>query len=201
MFTGIVAGMGRVESIEGDELVRLVINFSTVSTEGLEIGASVSVNGVCLTAVEITGSTVAFDVIAETLNLTTLGTLAEGNWVNLERALKVGDEIGGHLLSGHIMGTGEIIVREETDENTDLVIDCPADIMRFIQPKGYIAIDGISLTVGRVEENTFSLHIIPETLRLTTLGVKGLGSDVNLEVDSMTQTIVATVERMMEGKL
>ena len=201
MFTGIVAGMGRVESIEGDELVRLVINFSTVSTEGLEIGASVSVNGVCLTAVEITGSTVAFDVIAETLNLTTLGTLAEGNWVNLERALKVGDEIGGHLLSGHIMGTGEIIVREETDENTDLVIDCPADIMRFIQPKGYIAIDGISLTVGRVEENTFSLHIIPETLRLTTLGVKGLGSDVNLEVDSMTQTIVATVERMMEEKV
>ena len=201
MFTGIVAGMGRVESIEGDDLVRLVINFSTVSTEGLEIGASVSVNGVCLTAVEITGSTVAFDVISETLNLTTLGTLAEGNWVNLERALKVGDEIGGHLLSGHIMGTGEIIVREETDENTDLVIDCPADIMRFIQPKGYIAIDGISLTVGRVEENTFSLHIIPETLRLTTLGVKGLGSDVNLEVDSMTQTIVATVERMMEGKV
>ena len=201
MFTGIVAGMGRVESIEGDELVRLVINFSTVSTEGLEIGASVSVNGVCLTAVEITGSTVAFDVISETLNLTTLGTLAEGNWVNLERALKVGDEIGGHLLSGHIMGTGEIIVREETDENTDLVIDCPADIMRFIQPKGYIAIDGISLTVGRVEENTFSLHIIPETLRLTTLGVKGLGSDVNLEVDSMTQTIVATVERMMEDKV
>ena len=201
MFTGIVAGMGRVESIEGDELVRLVINFSTVSTEGLEIGASVSVNGVCLTAVEIIGSTVAFDVISETLNLTTLGTLAEGNWVNLERALKVGDEIGGHLLSGHIMGTGEIIVREETDENTDLVIDCPADIMRFIQPKGYIAIDGISLTVGRVEENTFSLHIIPETLRLTTLGVKGLGSDVNLEVDSMTQTIVATVERMMEEKV
>ena len=201
MFTGIVAGMGRVESIEGDELVRLVINFSTVSTEGLEIGASVSVNGVCLTAVELTGSTVAFDVISETLNLTTLGTLAEGNWVNLERALKVGDEIGGHLLSGHIMGTGEIIVREETNENTDLVIDCPTDIMRFIQPKGYIAIDGISLTVGRVEENTFSLHIIPETLRLTTLGVKGLGSNVNLEVDSMTQTIVATVERMMEGKL
>lgn len=201
MFTGIVAGMGRVESIVGEELVRLVINFSTVSTEGLEIGASVSVNGVCLTAVEITGSTVAFDVISETLNLTTLGTLTEGNWVNLERALKVGDEIGGHLLSGHIMGTGEIIVREETDENTDLVIDCPTDIMRFIQPKGYIAIDGISLTVGRVEENTFSLHIIPETLRLTTLGVKGLGSNVNLEVDSMTQTIVATVERMMEGKL
>ena len=201
MFTGIVAGMGRVESIVGEELVRLVINFSTVSTEGLEIGASVSVNGVCLTAVEITGSTVAFDVISETLNLTTLGTLTEGNWVNLERALKVGDEIGGHLLSGHIMGTGEIIVREETDENTDLVIDCPTDIMRFIQPKGYIAIDGISLTVGRIEENTFSLHIIPETLRLTTLGVKGLGSNVNLEVDSMTQTIVATVERMMEGKL
>lgn len=200
MFTGIVAGMGRVESIEGEELVRLIIDFSTVSTDGLEIGASVSVNGVCLTAVEIAESKIAFDVISETLNLTTLGNLAEGNWVNLERALKVGDEIGGHLLSGHIMGTGEIIIREETDENTDLVIDCPADIMRFIQPKGYIAIDGISLTVGRVEENTFSLHIIPETLRLTTLGVKGLGSDVNLEVDSMTQTIVATVERIMEEK-
>ena len=200
MFTGIVIGMGRVESVHGDEIVRLAIDFSTVSTEGLELGASVSVNGVCLTAVEIKGNNVSFDVISETLNLTTLGTLAEGNWVNIERALKFGDEIGGHLLSGHIMGTGEIIVRDEYDGNTDLIIDCPADIMRFIQPKGYIAIDGISLTVGRVEENTFSLHIIPETLRLTTLGVKGLGSNVNLEVDSTTQTIVATVERIMGGK-
>ena len=114
--------------------------------------------------------------------------------------MKMGDEIGGHILSGHIIGTGEIIVREKGEENIDLLIDCPNDIMRYIQSKGYIAIDGISLTVGRVEESAFSIHLIPETLRLTTLGGKGLGKNVNIEVDSMTQAVVATVERLMEGR-
>ena len=200
MFTGIVSGMGRVQSIQGDEVVRLVVDFTNVSTSNLEIGASVSVDGVCLTVVSIDGSEVSFDIIPETLGVTTLGTLVEGNWVNLERAMKMGDEIGGHILSGHIIGTGEIIVREEAEENIDLLIDCPNDLMRYIQPKGYIAIDGISLTIGRVEESCFSIHLIPETLRLTTLGGKGLGKNVNIEVDSMTQAVVTTVERLMEGR-
>jgi len=197
MFTGIVAGMGRISHIEEKEVNRIVIDFSMVSTEGLAEGASVSVDGVCLTVVEIDGQMISFDVIPETLSLTTLGEKTEGHWVNLERALKVGDELGGHILSGHILGVGEIIERTTGDEHLDILIDCPSDIMKFVQEKGYIAIDGISLTVGQVDEGGFSLHLIPETLRFTTVGGKGLGEHVNIEVDSMTQTIVSTVERIL----
>ena len=200
MFTGIVAGMGRISHIEGNEVIRIVIDFSMVSTEGLAEGASVSVDGVCLTVVEIDGQMISFDVIPETLSLTTLGEKIEGHWVNLERALKVGDELGGHILSGHILGVGEIIERSTGDEHLDILIDCPSDVMKFVQEKGYIAIDGISLTVGQVDEGGFSLHLIPETLRFTTIGGKGLGEHVNIEVDSMTQTIVSTVERILEER-
>ena len=132
--------------------------------------------------------------------MTTLGEKIEGHWVNLERALKVGDELGGHILSGHILGVGEIIERSTGDEHLDILIDCPSDVMKFVQEKGYIAIDGISLTVGQVDEGGFSLHLIPETLRFTTIGGKGLGAHVNIEVDSMTQTIVSTVERILEER-
>jgi riboflavin synthase len=200
MFTGIVAGMGRISHIEEKEVIRIVIDFSMVSTEGLVEGASVSVDGVCLTVVEIDGQMISFDVIPETLSLTTLGEKIEGHWVNLERALKVGDELGGHILSGHILGVGEIIERSTGEEHLDILIDCPSDIMKFVQEKGYIAIDGISLTVGQVDEGGFYLHLIPETLRFTTIGGKGLGEHVNIEVDSMTQTIVSTVERILEER-
>ena len=200
MFTGIVAGMGRISHIEEKEVIRIVIDFSMVSTEGLVEGASVSVDGVCLTVVEIDGQMISFDVIPETLSLTTLGEKIEGHWVNLERALKVGDELGGHILSGHILGVGEIIERSTGEDHLDLLIDCPSDIMKFVQEKGYIAIDGISLTVGQVDEGGFYLHLIPETLRFTTIGGKDLGEHVNIEVDSMTQTIVSTVERILEER-
>jgi riboflavin synthase len=200
MFTGIVAGMGRISHIEEKEVIRIVIDFSMVSTEGLVEGASVSVDGVCLTVVEIDGQMISFDVIPETLSLTTLGEKIEGHWVNLERALKVGDELGGHILSGHILGVGEIIERSTGEGHLDILIDCPSDIMKFVQEKGYIAIDGISLTVGQVDEGGFYLHLIPETLRFTTIGGKGLGEHVNIEVDSMTQTIVSTVERILEER-
>ena len=200
MFTGIVAGMGRINHIEGKEVIRIDIDFSMVSTDGLAEGASVSVDGVCLTVVEIDGQIISFDVIPETLSLTTLGEKTEGHWVNLERALKVGDELGGHILSGHILGVGEIIERSNGDEHLDILIDCPNDVMKYVQEKGYIAIDGISLTVGQVDKGGFSLHLIPETLRFTTIGGKGLGEHVNIEVDSMTQTIVSTVERILEER-
>ena len=200
MFTGIVAGTGEISSIAGEEVIRFVIDFSTVSTDGLMTGASVSVDGVCLTVVEIDSPKISFDAIPETLQKTTLGTKQVGDSVNLERALKMGDELGGHLLSGHIMGMGKISGRVEGDENLDLMIESPQKIMRFVQEKGYIAIDGISLTIGEVHDESFALHLIPETISLTTIGSKNIGESVNIEVDSMTQTIVTTVERILEAR-
>ena len=200
MFTGIVAGTGEISSIAGEDVIRFVIDFSTVSTDGLVTGASVSVDGVCLTVVEIDSPKISFDAIPETLQKTTLGTKQIGDRVNLERALKMGDELGGHLLSGHIMGMGKISGRVEGDENLDLMIECPSGIMKFVQEKGYIAIDGISLTIGEVNDDSFALHLIPETISLTTIGSKNIGESVNIEVDSMTQTIVSTVERILEAR-
>ena len=200
MFTGIVAGTGSITEMSGSDVVRIVINFQSVSTDNLETGASVSIDGTCLTVVEINSPNISFDVIPETLQKTTLGSKSTGSLVNLERALKMGDELGGHLLSGHILGMGEITERVEGKENLDLRISCPSHIMKFVQEKGYIAVDGISLTIGNVDETSFSLHLIPETIALTTIGTKQIGEKVNIEVDSMTQTIVTTVERILEER-
>ena len=200
MFTGIVAGTGTIRAMSGKEVVRIVIDFQSVTTDNLETGASVSIDGTCLTVVEINSPSISFDVIPETLQKTTLGSKSAGSSVNLERALKMGDELGGHLLSGHILGMGEITERIEGKENLDLRISCPNHIMKFVQEKGYIAIDGISLTIGNVDETSFSLHLIPETLALTTISDKQVGDKVNIEVDSMTQTIVTTVERILEAR-
>ena len=200
MFTGIVAGTGTIREMSGKEVVRIQIDFQSVTTDNLETGASVSIDGTCLTVVEIKSPIISFDVIPETLQKTTLGSKSAGSSVNLERALKMGDELGGHLLSGHILGMGEITERIEGKENLDLRISCPNQIMKFVQEKGYIAIDGISLTIGNVDETSFSLHLIPETLALTTIRDKQVGDKVNIEVDSMTQTIVTTVERILEAR-
>lgn len=198
MFTGIVEGLGLVTEIRGEELTRLCIELPSV--ENLAIGASVAIDGVCLTAVEINDTVVSFDVIPETLSLTTLGNLRTSSEVNVERALRMGDELGGHLLSGHIMGKGKIIQLQKGESHHDLHIELDAKVMRFIQEKGFIAIDGISLTVGKVSAKSFALHLIPETLRLTTINHKLEGDYVNVEIDSMTQTIVETVEKMLEAK-
>ena len=194
MFTGIVQGTGCVQSVRRDSVV--TIDVQIPSTDGLEIGASVSIDGVCLTATSVS-DTVTFDVIPETLDRTTLGSLSSGSNVNVERALKFGDELGGHLLSGHIMGTAEIVAVE----NQDYTIQCPAEMAEYIQEKGYIAVDGISLTIGKTSgEGGFDVHIIPETLRLTTLGSKGVGDQVNIEIDAMTQAVVETTKRLMESR-
>jgi len=194
MFTGIVQGTGCIQSVSGDSVVTIDVHIP--STEGLEIGASVSIDGVCLTATSVS-DTVTFDVIPETLDRTTLGSLSSGTNVNVERALKFGDELGGHLLSGHIMGTAEIVAVE----NQDYTIQCPTEMAEYIQEKGYIAVDGISLTVGKTSgEGGFDVHIIPETLRLTTLGSKGVGDRVNIEIDAMTQAVVETTKRLMESR-
>ena len=197
MFTGIVQGRGIVASIEKGEAVwTFAINLP--NTVGLERGASVAVNGVCLTATEMSGDQVLFDVIQETLERTNLGGLCAGDEVNVERSLKMGDELGGHLLSGHIMGTGEITARTEVGEGVDMTITAPATMMNYIHEKGYIGLNGASLTIGEVVEHQFNIHLIPETLRLTTFGSMQKGDVINIEIDAMTQTIVATVERIMK---
>lgn len=196
MFTGIVQGTGTVCSvIDGTSIRTLVLSLPNV--EHLAIGASVAINGVCLTATKIEGHEVHFDVIQETLTRTTIGDLDTGHNVNVERSLAFGDEIGGHVLSGHIMGTGLIQSINAVGEGMDLSVLVPEDMRKYILEKGYIGVDGISLTVGAVDKGCFSLHIIPETLRLTTLGAHEVGDAVNLEIDSTTQTIVATVERYL----
>ena len=194
MFTGIVQGTGSVQSISGESVLTLGIQIP--SAEGLEVGGSVAIDGVCLTAISVE-DTVTFEIIPETLQRTTLGILTCGSNVNVERALKFGDELGGHLLSGHIMGTAEIV----SVVKQDYQIQCPATMAEFIQDKGFIAVDGISLTVGVTDGNgCFDVHIIPETLRLTTLGGKGVGDNVNIEIDAMTQAVVETTKRMMADK-
>jgi riboflavin synthase len=195
MFTGIVQGTGKIiEVIEGETIRSFKIQVP--NTESLEIGASISVDGVCLTATSIENKIVSFDVIQETLKRTTLGQLEVGETVNIERSLKFGDEIGGHLLSGHIMATGIVNEKSESGEGMDITILAPLSIEKYLLEKGYVAIDGISLTIGDVNNSRFNLHIIPETMRQTTIASKQVGDAVNIEIDSTTQTIVSTVERM-----
>ena len=197
MFTGIIQGIGNiVEVIQGETIKSFKIEIPNV--ESLQIGASVSVDGVCLTAVVIENNIVSFDVIQETLTRTTLGQLESGDTVNIERSLKFGDEIGGHLLSGHIMATGLVNEVLNSGEGMNLSIIAPLSIEKYLIEKGYVAIDGISLTLGEVSNSRFNLHIIPETMRQTKISSKQVGDAVNIEIDSTTQTIVATVERLNE---
>jgi riboflavin synthase len=199
MFTGIVQGIATINATSQGESV-MTLSITLPETENLKIGASVSIDGVCLTVTSIDGLNVNFDVITETLHRTTLSDLEVGSEVNFERALRFGDELGGHLLSGHIMSAGLIHSITENGEGKEVSIIAPPSLQKYIIEKGFVAIDGISLTVGIVESNIFALHIIPETLRMTTLGSKQEGDAVNIEIDSNTQTIVSTVERVLAGK-
>ena len=197
MFTGIVQGLGTIKAIdEGDGIT----TFSVLcpDTHDLAIGASVAIDGVCLTATSIEGELVTFDIIPETMERTTLGERGVDDEVNIERSLRYGDEVGGHLLSGHIIGRGLVTYAQALGEGAQLKIKAPPSIQKYIQTKGYIGIDGISLTLGEVNGNEFDLHIIPETLRLTALGSKQAGDAVNIEIDSTTMMIVETVERLLK---
>lgn len=203
MFTGIVTGQYEVVGAEdhGGQR-RLTLRLGEAMTQGLERGASVSVSGTCLTAVEIGTEDVAFDVIAESLRLTTLGELEVGSKVNIERSAKFGDEIGGHLLSGHVSGIGEVVKVETPESNWVTTIRAPKELMRFIFHKGFIGLDGCSLTVVNVDREaaTFEVHLIPETLERTTFGIKLAGAKINLEVDPQTVAIVETVEAVVRER-
>ena len=201
MFTGIVQGIGTIISIDKKSTSSTFsIDLGQLSSQ-LSLGSSVSIDGVCMTVTSQKDTMVFFDAIQETLSRTTLGQSVEGDIVNLERALKMGDELGGHLLSGHIMCKSSVISRKNNGEGVDLEISLNDELKPYIMEKGYIAIDGISLTIGKVNQNTFNLHLIPETLERTTINSKIEGSLVNIEIDSITQAVVSTVTSIMENQL
>ena len=202
MFTGIVQGMGRIVSVE-----QPAADFRTHTVElpedmagDLQTGASVAHNGCCLTVTETDGRTARFDLMAETLDKTNLGRLKAGDLVNLERAARFGDEIGGHLMSGHITATTEILRIERTEHNTTMHFALPAALKPYILPKGFVGLDGCSLTIGSVGEDSFCVHLIPETLRRTLFGTRQAGDTVNLEIDPQTQAVVETVGRILAAK-
>ena len=199
MFTGIVQGVAEIVAIEEKELFRThTVRLDAALLPGLELGASVAHNGCCLTVTAIEEDRVSFDLIKETLRITNLGALQVGDRVNIERAAKFSDEIGGHLMSGHIMTTAEICKIIQSENNREVWFRLQdAEQIKYILRKGYIGIDGISLTIGDVTKTKFCVHLIPETLERTTLGSKKLGHKVNIEIDPQTQAIVDTVERVM----
>lgn len=201
MFTGIVQGMAVVHSHEHkDGASRLSIVLPDDLTAGIEEGASIAIDGTCLTVTAQQGAEVCFDLIGETLQLTTLGELVSGDEVNVERAAKVGDEIGGHEMSGHISTTASIVAVDHPGANHVISMEIDSIWMRYIIAKGFIGIDGCSLTVADADpEGSFSVWLIPETLQRTCFGHKGVGDVVNIEIDARTQAIVDTISRNLEA--
>jgi riboflavin synthase len=183
LFTGLVVEMGEIVSIaKRNDGVRLYLNAGSVSADA-QIGDSISVNGTCLTVVEIKGKTLGFDMSDETLRSTNLGSLRAKDRVNLEPSLRLDSRLGGHFVTGHIDGVGTIKSKSAAGDAHKIVIGAGKDITRFLVEKGSVAVDGISLTVVEVLSNGFSIVIIPHTAALTTIGFKGPGDTVNIEVD------------------
>ena len=202
MFTGIVQGTYGVTSVHRElDLLTYAVTLDAERVDGLEVGASVSIDGVCQTVVSIEGHRVSFDAIRETLDRTTLGALQAGDQVAVERSARVGDEVGGHDVSGHVIGQGEVVLARKEGHVCVLGIGVPSSWMKYVLNKGFIAVDGSSLTVcDATADGSFAVHLIPETLRLTRLGQKRLGDRLNIELDPRTVAIVDTVERVMEER-
>jgi riboflavin synthase len=179
-------------------LIHYSIEFTPELLEGLQVGASVAVDGVCQTVVGFESNHVFFDLIQETLQITTFESLVKGQWVNIERSLRIGDELGGHLVSGHVYGKVQVSQIKSWENNRLIFMKFPAEWQKFIFKKGYITVHGVSLTV--VDTNLrgeVSVSLIPETLRRTNLKYKKQGDWVNIEIDSQTQTIVETVGKLL----
>lgn len=199
MFTGIVSTTAPiVKIVDKPGLRTLTLRFPWGQCFGLKRGASVSLDGVCMTVVGKRGRYVTFDAMDETLKKTTLGNVREGDEVNIERSFKSGTEVGGHILSGHVSATATISSIERPDNNRILTIEMSRPLMRYVFEKGFIALNGCSLTVVGVDQDaaTFRVHLIPETLAITTFDQKKVGDKINVEVDSTTQVIVDTQERL-----
>ena len=196
MFTGIVEEMGVVKGLERTLAGTRLTILASVVMEGMAVGASVSVNGACLTVVARNEKDFSTDVSPETLAVTNLGKLAPGSPVNLERAMKLSDRIGGHLVAGHVDGVGTIRGRQQEGNVILLTIEAPQEVLRYCVPKGSVTIEGISMTINEVTERTFCVSVIPHTAKATTLGIKQPGDPVNLESD----LIGKYVERLLQER-
>jgi len=200
MFTGIITDIGEVTAVEpqAQGLTRLTI-VCGYDPDSIDVGASIACSGVCLTVVARGWGNdqgwFAVEAAAETLRVTTVGSWRRGTRVNLERALKIGDELGGHIVAGHADGRAHVIAREDTPDTARLSLRSPATLARFIAPKGSVALDGVSLTVNEVEGESFSVLIVPHTLKATALGLLRVGDALNLEVDLMARYAARLMER------
>lgn len=203
MFTGIVQGKAKITHISGsDKLKTFTVSFPEKVLANVKKGASIALNGTCLTVTsfDIDKSIADFDVMHETLKLTNLGQLNIDDLVNFERAASIGDEIGGHLMSGHISAKVKVIDLKDEDQEYTITFETEQELGKYILPKGFVGLNGCSLTIGETKENTFNVHLIPETLAVTTFGQLRVGELVNLEIDPQTQAIVDTVEKVLALK-
>ena len=198
MFTGIVSGQGHIQNIKNNvDYTSITIKATAGFSKNLKRGASVAVNGVCLTVKKGTTDLLEFDVIAETLEKTNFKLLSKGNKVNLERSMKANTEIGGHLVSGHIHGVGVIKSINDRGQTKDLRIQPPASLMEYLFYKGYVGLNGCSLTIGKVFKSSFNIHLIPETIKVTNFQKMKKGDLINLEIDQTTINTVETIKKIM----
>jgi riboflavin synthase len=194
MFTGIVEELGHVRAVTPNAGGARIEIAATTVLDDATIGASIAVNGCCLTVVELGDDHWAADAVVETLARTNLGDLAAGDPVNLERPVRLDDRLGGHLVQGHVDATGAVVAREpQSDGSERFRFSAPADVLRYVVHKGSITVDGISLTVAAVADDAFEVAVIPHTLAVTTLGTRAIGARVNLEVD----LVAKYVERLL----
>ncbi len=193
MFTGIVTDMGEIVELEqaGDLRARIRCHYDMA---GVDIGASIACNGVCLTVIEKGPDWFDVQISAESIAKTNIGAWAEGSPLNLERALKVGDELGGHIVSGHVDGVAEIVAMRDEGDSTRFTFRAPETLAKYIAPKGSVALNGTSLTVNEVEGVTFGVNIIPHTKAVTTWGHAKLGDKVNLEIDTLARYVARLTE-------
>ena len=201
MFSGIVQTVGKIESIKDKNHIKTI----RIETHGdylkdIAIGQSVSVDGVCLSLVKKNNEYCEFEAVEETINRTTLGSYKQGTKVNLEKSLKFGDTVGGHFVSGHIHTRGRIVEVELVGESKNILVEIEEKWIKYLTEKGYISVNGASITIGKVSKNTFYIHLIPETLKTTNLDDLIYDNYVNLEFDQATIAIVDTTERLINQK-
>ena len=198
MFTGIVSGQGYIHKVKNNvDYASITIKAPAGFSKNLKRGASVAVNGVCLTAKKGATNLLEFDVIAETLEKTNFKLLSKGNKVNLERSMTANTEIGGHLVSGHIHGVGVIKSINDRGQTKDLRIQPPASLMEYLFYKGYVGLNGCSLTIGKVFKSSFNIHLIPETIKVTNFQKMKKGDLINIEIDQTTINTVETIKKIM----
>ena len=203
MFSGIVQGTALITSVvQREDVLTIEVGLGDKLVQELAIGASVAVDGVCLTAVNIDGGQVKFDLIEETVKCSTLGSERLNTAVNIERSLKYGDEIGGHVVSGHVSGCATVKGIINGENGRTLLLSCHEDEIGYLMNKGFVALDGISMTVGEVnrEDSTFDVHLIPETLAVTTIADKDVGDQLNLELDATTVAAVEAAKLMLADR-